>query len=726
MCGIAGAIWWNATQSIDVTVLQRMSRAIAHRGPDDHGLFCRSFPAQSTPNSTMDRPHTDVVPTEYEAYTKSTSGVASAPDISSTAGVALAHQRLSILDLAGGHQPLSNEDDTVWIVFNGEIYNYRELRCELESRGHRFRTQSDTEVIVHLYEEYGDDFARRLNGMFAIAMIDLRRRSTGHARLLLVRDRLGEKPLVYCQQEGRLAFASEIKALLEIPGLPRSLDPEAVDLFLTYQYVPHPATIYQDIRKLSPGEILLCELAPDGTAAQTLRRYWNPDWTDESHGRSEADWIDELRETLSDAVRIRLESDVPLGTFLSGGVDSTIIAGLVQRISGTRIRTFSIGFPESAYDETAYAREAAAFLGTDHTELQVQPDTLAILPKLTYHYDEPFADSSAVPTWSVSEITRRKVTVALTGDGGDELFGGYRRYRATQLGSYFDRLPRPLRAAASLAFRLAQQLPIDRSSRNIGRQALRFLEMLHLPPLERYLQWIAIFHAQQRRELYRPEFYERILQTPSRMGNPYPDHRSLWFLEQAAAQTVRKHNSHGENIGTDGDGRIRVGKRAIRGRDAVSTVSIADIQTYLPCDILAKVDTASMAHALETRPPLLDYRLVELAASMPVELKLRHGRGKYIFRKAFAEFLPDSIQRRAKQGFGVPLEHWFRGPLRPLLETTLLSSRTLERPFFQPDTVRRLVAEHLDGRFDHAYRLWALLIFERWYRRWIENDLETM
>ncbi len=702
MCGIAGAIWWNATQAIDVTVLQRMSRAIAHRGPDDHGIFCQSLTTSSSDANIS----TD----------------------SASRGVALAHQRLSILDLAGGHQPIANENETVWIVFNGEIYNYRELRRELESRGHRFRTQCDTEVIVHLYEEYGDDFPKRLNGMFAIALLDLRRRSTGQTRFLLVRDRVGEKPLVYCQQEGRLAFASEIKALLEIPGLSHTLDPEAVDLFLTYQYVPHPATIYREIRKLSPGEMLLCELTSDGAASQTLRRYWNPDWTHEILSRRETDWIDELRETLSDAVRIRLESDVPLGTFLSGGVDSTIIAGLVQRIAGTQIRTFSIGFPESAYDETVYAREAAAFLGTNHTELQVRPDVLSILPKLTYHYDEPFADSSAIPTWSVSEITRREVTVALTGDGGDELFGGYRRYRAAQLGGYFDRLPRCLRSMASLAFRVAQRLPIDRSSRNLGRQALRFLEMLHLPPLERYLQWIAIFHAQQRRELYRPEFYERILQTPSRIANPYADHRALWFLEQAVARTTDQrndgngHDESGDDGETQTDIKKQNGERSIHGRDVVSTVSIADMQTYLPCDILTKVDTASMAHALETRPPLLDHRLVELAASMPVSLKLRHGCGKYIFRKAFGEFLPESIQRRAKQGFGVPLELWFRGPLRPLLESTLLSERTLERPFFRPDTVRRLVAEHLDGRFDHAYRLWALLVFEQWYRRWMEND----
>ena len=656
MCGIAGAFWWYADQAIDRAVLRRMRHSLVHRGPDDSGEWLATFASPSC-------------------------------------GAAIAHQRLSILDLAGGHQPLTNEDGTIYVVFNGEIYNHRELRAVLESKGHRFRTRSDTEVLVHLYEEYGERFAEQLNGMFALAIVDRRRE-----RLILVRDRLGEKPLVYREDSGRLAFASEMKSLREIPGTSPELNVEAVDLFLTYQYIPHPITIDPHIRKLSPGETLVLERGADGTFRTRFFRYWEPDFSAEITDRSESDWIDRIRETVSDAVRRRLESDVPLGTFLSGGVDSTVIAGLVRKISGERIRTFSIGFPESAYDETRYAREVAEFLDTDHTELRVTPDAMAILSQLVYHYDEPFADSSAIPTWYVSEITRKHVTVALTGDGGDELFGGYRRYRAAQLGGVFDRLPCGLRKMVNLGCMAAQWLPVDRSRRSRGRQALRFLEMLGLPPMERYLQWIAIFHENQRRQLYRPEFYERIISTQHFGGRDVTAYNPVVLLESAVARA--------------GD------------RDAVARVSVADIQTYLPCDILTKVDLASMAHALETRPPLLDYRVVELAAAIPSRLKIRHGRGKYIFRKAFAEFLPESVQRRAKMGFGVPLEHWFRGPLRPLLQNVLLASRTLERPFFRPEFVRQLVAEHLDGRFDHAYRLWALLVFELWYRRWMESEEE--
>ncbi|MDO4558838.1 MAG: asparagine synthase (glutamine-hydrolyzing) [Planctomycetia bacterium] len=656
MCGIVGAVWWNLERSIDRGVLRRMREAIAHRGPDDTGEWLAPFPDEA----------------------------------GATSGIAMAHQRLAVLDRDGGHQPLANEDGTIYVVFNGEIYNHRELRKELESRGHRFRTRCDTEVLVHLYEDYGVAFPEKLNGMFAIAMADQR-----VGRLILVRDRLGEKPLVYRAEPGRIAFASEMKSLRMIPGTTPELDVEAVDLFLTYQYVPHPATIDTKIRKLAPGEELVLERNDDGTFRTRLFRYWNPDFATEVSDRSESDWVERVRETVSDAVRRRLESDVPLGTFLSGGVDSTIIAGLVRRLSGERIRTFSIGFPESDYDETRYAREVAGFLDTDHTELRVNPDALAILPRLVYHYDEPFADSSAIPTWYVSEITRRHVTVALTGDGGDELFGGYRRYRAAQLAGLFDRWPGSVRGIVRKICAMAQRLPVDRSSRNRGRQTLRFLEMLGLPPLERYLQWIAIFHENQRRELYRPDFYEKIIAAESRIGNTEADRNPVALLEMATKWEKR---------------------------DAVSTVSCADIQTYLPCDILTKVDVASMAHALETRAPLLDHHVVELAVAMPTSLKIRQGRGKYLFRKAFAEFLPESVRRRTKMGFGVPLEHWFRGALRPLLENILLAPRTLERPFFRPEQVRRLVTEHLECRFDHAYRLWALLLFELWYRRWMESD----
>ena len=682
MCGITGAVWWDAAKAVDVATLHRMRERLVYRGPDDAGEFFSPFPLM-------------------------TDGTTAAPP---PGGVALGHRRLAIIDRDGGRQPLSNEDGSVWVVFNGEIYNHHTLRRELTEHGHRLTTRCDTEVLVHLYEEYGVRFPERLHGMFALAIVDLRR-----GRVVLARDRLGEKPLVYCAESGRIVFASEMKSLFEVPGIPLEISPEAVDLFLTYQYVPHPATIYAGIRKLAPGEVLVLErptddsnLAVSGYTTRTFR-YWNPDFTAEIHGRRESDWIERIRTTVTDAVRERLESDVPLGTFLSGGVDSTIIAGLVRQLAGMRVRTFSIGFPEPEYDETRYAREVAEFLDTDHTELRVEPDAVAVLPRLVDHYDEPFADSSAVPTWYVSEITRRHVTVALTGDGGDELFGGYQRYRAAQLGGWFDALPGPLRRMVAWGCAAAQHLPIDRTRRSRARQMLRFFEMLPMSPLRRYLQWIAIFHENQRHSLYRTEFRESIHLSQSVIGNPYSDRRAQYFLESAAEWTGWMPEGMKENGDGSGAGRFQ--------RDIVSTVSLADIGSYLPCDILTKVDIASMAHSLETRPPLLDHRVVELAASIPASLKIRHGRGKYILRKAFAELLPESVQRRPKMGFGVPLGHWFRGPLRAMLESVLLSPEALDRPFFQPDAVRKLVAEHVSGRFDHAYRLWSLLIFEMWQRQ---------
>jgi len=636
MCGITGAVWNHPDRAIDAETLLRMVDVLRHRGPDEEGT--------------------------YEGQ-----------KISQCPGVALGHRRLSIIDLAGGRQPLSNEDETIWVVFNGEIYNFRELRRRLEGAGHRFRTHSDTEVLVHLYEDEGPELARHLNGMFALAIWDANQR-----QLVLARDRLGQKPLVYRIEPDRLLFASELKSLLEVRDVPRELDPQALDAYLTYQYVPHPWTIFRGIAKLPPAHYAVYR---DGTLR--LGCYWEPDFNLEA-SRPAGDYAEELRELLTSSVALRLQSDVPLGAFLSGGIDSTLIVGLMQKLGSEPVRTFSIGFPVAEYDETAYARAAAERFGTIHQEFRVEPDAVEVLDRLVWHFDEPFADSSAVPTWYVSQLTREHVTVALTGDGGDELFAGYPRYRAVWLGAAFDRLP-PL-ARKLLAGRFWQRLPASARQKSLRRRFKRFVEALGNDPVRRYLDWIAIFNEARRAELYGDELIHAL-----------PNVDPVAWLEGAFARSA--------------------------ARDPVTSASLADLATYLPCDLMTKVDITSMAHGLECRQPFLDHRVVELAAKMPLVEKFRLGRGKRILLQTFRDLLPRSIQRRPKMGFGVPLDRWFRGPLQEMARDTLLGDRALGRGLFRREAVARLLDEHQQGRFDHAYRLWALLVLERWQQRWLdEND----
>ncbi len=639
MCGITGAIWTDPAKSIDHSTLTRMVEALRHRGPDEGGSHC--------------------VP------------LSPRPGYSLNPGVVLGHRRLSIIDLAGGQQPLSNEDGSVWIVFNGEIYNFPDLRHRLEGAGHKFRTHSDTETIVHLYEDEGPDCLQHLNGMFGLAIWDRNRQ-----QVMIARDRLGKKPVVYRNEPGRFMFASELKSLLEVPGIARKLDPQSVDLYLAYQYVPHPRTILEGFSKLPPGHY-----ATWRNDQLTVKSYWQPDFNLEQHRRPEED-REELRALMTSSVQMRLQSEVPLGAFLSGGVDSTVVVGLMQRLSNQTVKTFSIGFPIAEYDETSYARLASERFGTEHEEFQVEPDALAILPKLVWHYDEPFADSSAIPTWYVSQMTRRHVTVALTGDGGDELFAGYPRYRAIALGRWFDRLPWPVRAA--VAGRFWQRLPASPRQKSYRRRFKRFAESLALSPWARYLGWIAIFNEARRGELYSDDFVARM-----------PDEDPLQFLLDAAARC--------------------------RQRDPVTATSLVDLVTYLPCDLMTKVDIASMAHGLECRQPMLDYRVVELAARMPVARKFRFGKGKRVLLEAFADLIPQEIVRRPKMGFGVPLDHWFRGPLSSFAREVFSDSRTRQRGLFDPTAVDRLVEEHIAGRFDHAYRLWALLFLELWQREWLDK-----
>ncbi|MCX7426500.1 MAG: asparagine synthase-related protein, partial [Planctomycetia bacterium] len=439
----------------------------------------------------------------------------------------------------------------------------------------------------------------------------------------------------------------------------------------------HPRTIFRGIAKLPPAHYAVYR---DGRLE--LGCYWQPDFNREED-RPYEEYVDELRQTLSDSVEARLQSEVPLGAFLSGGVDSTVIVGLMQRLSGEPVRTFSIGFPVAEYDETRYARIAAEAFGTVHQEFQVEPCAVEVLDELVWHYDEPFADSSAVPTWYVSRLTREHVTVALTGDGGDELFIGYPRYQAVRLGEHFDRLPSALRRI--LAGRYWQRLPSSPRQKAKLRRWKRFVEVLGQSPVRRYLDWISIFNEARRGELYSEEFVARL-----------PDADPIELLWSAAARAA--------------------------GRDPVTMISLTDLVTYLPCDLMTKVDIASMAHGLECRQPFLDHRLVELAMRIPVRYKFRRGRGKRILLDAFADLVPRAIRRRKKMGFGVPLDAWFRGPLAGFARDVLLDPRTTSRGHFRPEVVSSLLEDHQSGRFDHSYRLWALLVLELWQRRWIDGQ----
>lgn len=634
MCGIAGGIWFTPEAALDPTILAEMCRVIQHRGPDDHGTHCE--PLRQTGG--------DPVP-----------------------GVGLGFQRLSIIDLASGHQPLANEDETVWIAFNGEIYNYQDLRRRLEGSGHRFRTESDTETIVHLYEDLGTECFNLLNGMFAIAIWDRKRK-----QLVLARDRFGKKPLVYSHFRNRVLFGSELKSLLAHPEVVREIDPNAVDEYLTYQYVPHPHTIFRGIKKLPPGHIAVIK-----NDSVQIEPYWKPNWNNEQN-LSLPDAKGKLNELFLSAVQLRMRSDVPLGAFLSGGIDSSLVVAAMQSMSEQPIKTFSIGFSEKAYDETRFAKLVANHLKTEHREFVVTPNAVEILDQLIWHYDEPFADSSAIPTWYVSKMTREHVTVALSGDGGDELFAGYSRYAAVRLGDRIDRIPG---AKQLLGAKFWQSLPGGGTQRSLTRKWKRFTEALGKDPLARYLDWISIFNESRRAELYSDDFLAKL-----ENSDPLKFVESYWSLS--------------------------------RNRDVVTRTCLTDLQTYLPCDLMTKVDIASMAHSLECRAPFLDYRLAEFAASLPISMKLRGRATKWLLRETFGNMLPPEIWRRSKMGFGVPLAQWFRKDLRDLANDSLRNARLASQGMFRQAAINQLLDQHQEAKFDHSYRLWALLVLELWYRKW--------
>jgi asparagine synthase (glutamine-hydrolysing) len=490
--------------------------------------------------------------------------------------------------------------------------------------------------------------------------------------LVLARDRIGQKPLYYAATGGRLVFGSELKCLAAVPGVCEEIDPAAIDEFLTYQYIPHPGTIWKGVHKLPPGHFAVFE-----NGRLTVERYWDFDpRVERPVSRGEA--CERLRELLTDSVRLRMQSDVPLGSFLSGGIDSSLITAVAQSLSSQPVQTFSIGFPVADFDETRYAAQVAEHLGTRHERFEVTPSGVDVIEKLVWHYDEPFGDSSAVPTWYLSKLTRGRVTVALSGDGGDELFAGYERYQALWLSQLIQRAF-PVHRLPGIG--LVQRLPDSDRRRSAVRRGKRFLEALGQTPARRYLNWLQIFPESLRGRLYNDAFLERL-----------PGADPFEFLDKCWD--------------------------ASRGRDVITRASISDILSYLPCDLMTKVDIASMAHALEVRQPMLDHRIVEFAASLPVRLKFRRQRGKRILRDAFGSMIPGSIFTRPKMGFGIPIAGWFRNELKPMVHDTILSPDARLATYFRPDAVAELVHAHETGRQNHGYRLWNLLILELWLRRW--------
>jgi asparagine synthase (glutamine-hydrolysing) len=625
MCGIAGKIDFGG--AVERHVVERMCAVIEHRGPDSRGVRMED-------------------------------------------GACIGAQRLAIIDIAHGDQPVTNEDGSVIAALNGEIYNFEELRDRLVSAGHSFRSHVDTEVLAHLYEEHGERMVDHLRGMFAFAIWDVRRR-----RLLLARDRAGKKPLFWARRGDRVWFGSELRALLADPELRPEVDPRAIDAYLALQYVPHPLSAFKGVEKLAPATSLSIT-----RAGEQSDRYWSLDHGRKLDGVSFEEACERVRAAVSEATRIRLMSEVPLGAFLSGGVDSSAIVACMAEHMSEPVKTFSIGFPERDFDELEYARTVAQQFGTEHREFVVEPDAMSIMPTLARHYGEPYADPSAIPSFYLAELTKQHVTVALNGDGGDESFAGYSRYRANRMLGWLRSEAAPLRRLGALARRIPEG---DRDNSTRAR-ARRILGTAGMAPVDRYASWMSPFPAERRARLLQPEL----------------------------AASLR---------GFDPIGGIHSAWAASRGHDLVDVMLDVDVHTYLPDDLLVKIDIATMAHSVEARSPLLDQEVMELAASLPADYKLGGGTTKRVLKEAFRSDLPDHILDRPKKGFGVPLRHWFRDELRDMPREMLLDPGSRTRQWLRADEVERLIDEHRAERADHSLRLWTLLQLETWHREVVDT-----
>jgi asparagine synthase (glutamine-hydrolysing) len=629
MCGIAGFISQDEASNgreSNASVLDRMCRVISHRGPDDQGTLAEGM-------------------------------------------AALGMRRLSIIDLAGGHQPMSGCDSKLTIVFNGEIYNYRELQRDLESRGHHFKTHSDTEAILHAFEEYGAECVKELRGMFAFAIWDARSQ-----QLFIARDRAGKKPLYYTlTPRGTFIFGSELKSLREHPEFRGQMSVEALDAYLTFGYVPDPLTIFRDVHKLPPGHRLTF-----ASGRVHIEQYWDFSYEEPQAQtiRSEEDYLEELRALLDESVRMRLVADVPLGAFLSGGVDSSTVVGLMARHTDRPVKTFSIGFHEDSFNELKYARVAAKHFGTDHRELIVTPDICNIVDELVWYFDEPFADQSSIPTYLVSKLAREHVKVVLSGDGGDELFAGYTRYATDRKRSGFERLPRVLRRGVMQP--LSRRLPHGAWGRN-------YLHKVASDPIDRYIEDISIFTKLNKPLLYTQDFRRQLGETEA----------AALFREYAAS---------------------------VSSPEPLDALLYLDSKTYLPGDILTKVDRMSMAVSLEARVPLLDHKLIEFVTRIPASMKMKGLETKHIFKRAVEGIVPAEILNRPKQGFGVPINEWINAQLRERIRDTFADARTRERGYVEPHYIDVLLDEHERGRRDHSWPLWALLMLELWQRKFVDSS----
>ena len=627
MCGIVGIVN-QISRPVEREILEKMNRAIRHRGPDEDGFYLNE-------------------------------------------NVGLAMRRLSIIDLAGGQQPIHNPSKTAWIVFNGEIYNFQELRAELEKRGHRFYTNSDTEIILHLYDEHGADCVTHLRGMFAFAIWDEREKS-----LFLARDRVGKKPVLYSHQpNGDLIFGSEFQALLQHPDVDREVDYEAIHQYLTFSCVPAPLTAFRQIRKLEPGHWLRWKNGEIKT-----ERYWTPDFSAKIK-ISEQDAVEETLRILREATKMRLISEVPLGAFLSGGVDSSTVVALMAEASEKPVKTFSIGFEEQDFSELKYARRVAEHIGAEHHEFIVKPDAIEVLPTLVEHYGEPFADSSAIPTFYVSKETRKHVTVALNGDGGDETFAGYERYFAIQLAEKYKRIPSILRK--SVIEPAAAFLPTSMGQHSRVKSAKNFLAVSSMPKSSLYLRWMSALNEDLKAELYSENFKQKT------SNDSTASVLQSWFARA-------------------------------NGSGAIDAMLLTDTMTYLPNDLLVKVDIASMANSLEARSPFLDHKVIEFAASLPEKIKVRGTETKYLLKKAASRVVPPEVLYRRKMGFGIPVGYWLRNEMKDFMFEILLSEKSFNRGLFKPEIIKKLVAQHVAEKQNHTYPLWTLLMLELWFRQMID------
>ncbi len=628
MCGICGVVHSGAENAIDEAVLRDMCQVIYHRGPDDEGYY-----------------------------------------VDGQAGLGM--RRLSIIDLVTGNQPVNNEDGTIWLVFNGEIYNYKSLHADLVAKGHQFVTKSDTEVIVHAYEEYGHHCPEFFNGMFAFALWDIPRR-----RLLMARDHLGIKPLYYWIGQDRIVFGSELKSVITHPSVPREIDLEALDQFLTLEYIPTPKTIFEGVYKLPAGYYLIYQ---EGRVQ--IEQYW--DIPDLKTPTDEGTVIEMLTELIDDSVRMQLMSDVPLGAFLSGGIDSSTVVASMSKSSTSSVKTFSIGFNDATYNELPYARSVAARYETDHTEEILKPDIADLAERLVRHLDEPFGDFSIFPTYLVSEVARREVKVVLSGDGGDELFGGYDTYVAQNMDRYYRFLPSTIRRSILPA--LMSRVSPRPAKKGLINKTKRFVEGAALPSSLQHTRWMVFMTAEDKAALYQSDLSASLDGQSSRA-----------VLEE---YFIRKPEL-----------------------DPLAQQQYVDIKTYLVDNILTKVDRMSMAVSLETRVPLLDYRIVELAVNLPPEMKLHRGQTKRILKQAMVDRLPYEVLNKPKQGFSIPLKNWLRDPLKPMMMDLLSPEKVQRRGYFNPDCVSRWVTEHLEGTINHSHRLWALMVFELWYEQIMEAN----